>query len=85
MLGRIKTLFSRNAGWQTAEIAGYRVHAKLASEPTSVGINGGRITKLDIHDGEELVVHYSRGCGHFDQQDIPPETLKTIIEYLETV
>lgn len=43
--------------------------AKVYDEPSEeYGINGGRISKLEIRFGEKKVVHYDRGW------DIEPET-----------
>lgn len=66
--------------WRTEEIAGYQVKAKLIDIPSRSGINGGRVIKLDVIDGDDLVVHYDRG---FDQQDVPRATINQIVDRLE--
>lgn len=66
MLDRLKTFVAgRKAqrGWQTTEIAGYRVHAKVM---------GDSLRKVEIYDGDELVYHKSRS-------DVPVQKIPTAI------
>ena len=49
---------------------GYSFSAKLYDEPSKFGIEGGKISKLDIHKDGELVMRYDRG---WDKEPKTPE------------
>ncbi|WP_050763165.1 DUF7678 domain-containing protein [Roseobacter sp. GAI101] len=40
---------------------GYTFHAKLYDEPSKFGIEGGKISKLDVRKDDNLVMRYDRG------------------------
>lgn len=39
----------------------YRFHAKIGDAGSKYGIDGGRISKLEVKKGKESVIHYDRG------------------------
>lgn len=84
------------SGWITARINGRWCQAKVYDEPSTYGINGGRVSKLCIaKDGvAELGVH--TGLNFFDNIDfnydrgldfdnLPDGVLPAVIAALETL
>lgn len=60
--------------WQTVKVnvngIKYIAYIKQYDEGSQYGINGGRISKLQIKEGDKTVVNYDRGW------DIEPETIQ---------
>lgn len=48
-------------GWCKVRIDGLRCVAKVFDEASVYGINGGRISKLSIKDGDREVYNFDRG------------------------
>lgn len=47
--------------WATGTIDGYTFHVKHFEEGSDYGINGGRISKLDIKKDNKYFANYDRG------------------------
>ena len=47
--------------WTEGNINGYRYSVKVYDEASDMGINKGRISKLDMSKGGKLVASYDRG------------------------
>ncbi|SHK92020.1 DUF7678 domain-containing protein [Desulforamulus aeronauticus] len=62
-LGRFKP-----SGWVHGQLKGYDFEAKVYDHPSTNGIDGGRISKLTIKRGGEIIAHYDRGW------DVKPES-----------
>lgn len=60
--------------WQTVKVnvneIKYIAYIKQYDEGSQYGIDGGRISKLQIKEGDKTVVNYDRGW------DIKPETIQ---------
>ena len=79
-------------GWITAEINGRWVQAKVYDEPSTCGINNGRVSKLAIgktatRDAnkpffDQMAYNYDRGLD-FDK--LPVGVLNDILAELETL
>lgn len=77
-------------GWITAVINGRWVQAKVYDEPSSYGINGGRVSKLCIGKTDkrdpskdffkQMAYNYDRGL---DFSNLPEDVLEKIVEELE--
>jgi hypothetical protein len=64
--------------WHKAQINGYHYTAKIYSEGSEYGIDGGPVSKLHIEDPEgQTICSYDRGW------DIKPEFGSTYIAFLE--
>ncbi len=76
--------------WITAVIEGRWVEAKVFAEPSTFGINDGRVSKLAIGKTgercpflpffEQMAYNYDRGL---DFDDLPPGVLDKVVETLE--
>ena len=74
----------------TAEIEGRWVKAKVFAEPSTFGINNGRVSKLAVAKTnernpflpffEQMAYNYDRGL---DFDDLPPGVLNRIVGALE--
>lgn len=84
--------YSTRTGWITAIIEGRWVEAKVYSEPSTFGINHGRVSKCAIGRTAErdpskdflsqLAYHYDRGL---DFDELPPGVLGRVIAKLEAL
>ena len=55
-------VFDTDSNWIRFFLKGYKVSAKVFSEPSDYGINKGRISKMTVHSPQSvLVYHYDRG------------------------
>lgn len=63
-------------GWITGNVGRFTVQAKVYDEGSHYGIDGGRVSKLWIKDGAEVVYNYDRGL---DFSTIADADLATII------
>lgn len=78
------------SGWITAIIGGRWVQAKVYNEPSTFGINNGRVSKLAVgktasRDANkpfhpQMCYHYDRGL---DIDEAPPGLVSSIVEQLE--
>jgi hypothetical protein len=66
------TLDSRKEnGWIKGETSGgVTFEAKVYDEPSEYGIDGGRVSKLGVHEGNKWIVNYDRG---WDLEPLTPE------------
>ncbi|KLU61878.1 hypothetical protein CEB3_c17960 [Peptococcaceae bacterium CEB3] len=62
-------LFRRRAGWVRGSSCGYEYCCKVYDKPSKVGIDGGRISKLEIKKDGLWYARYDRGW------DIKPRSL----------
>lgn len=77
-------------GWITSVINGRWVQAKVYDEPSSYGINGGRVSKLCIGKTDsrdpskdffkQMAFNYDRGL---DFNNLPDGVLEPIIDEIE--
>lgn len=68
--------------WIFGNIDKYRFEAEYTNQPSSMGINDGRISKLFLFDNKTLIASYERGYD----EEIDKSIIKTwnkLIEYLE--
>lgn len=73
----------RKNGWVSGKYFDLEFEAKIYDEPSTYGINEGRISKLAIRkDGKEIYA-YDRGLDHSEMDDL--EILEFITELETTV
>jgi len=73
MLNSLKkpfSLFSSKTSWVKGNIQGYNYCLKAYEQPSEMGINGGKISKMEIWENGDLLVNYDRGW------DLQPDTKK---------
>lgn len=68
--------------WHEGTIDGYWWQAKVYDEGSQFGINGGRVSKLAICEGDRwdhnrVIYHYDRGL---DFSKCPPGVLEKVLE-----
>lgn len=73
--------------WHEGVIDGFWWQAKVYDEGSRFGINGGRVSKLAICEGEEwdhrkLVYTYDRSI---DFDECPPEILAKVLAHCESL
>lgn len=74
------------SGWISGTIAEFRFSAKVYGVPSSkYGINGGRVSKLEIKKGTMPVVNYDRGWDIRPGSDEIKEIFRAVLDYLETL
>lgn len=88
----MKVLDRDASGWVTAIIEGRWVQAKVYDEPSTFGINGGRVSKCVIGKKEtrdrrqdffsQMDYNYDRGL---DFDNLPPGLLDKIVAELEAL
>lgn len=65
--------------WQTVTVRvnekKFVAYVKSYEEPSKFGIDGGRISKLQIKDGDVTVLNYDRGW------DVKPESPEVLAAY----
>ena len=71
-----------NTGWITVEIDGYEVEAKVYDNPSSFGINGGRVSKMVIRKQNKAIYNYDRGL---DFSKVSEKLVNKIVSDLETL
>lgn len=79
-----------SSGWVTCLIAGRWVQAKVYNEPSTYGINNGRVSKLVISKScmrdakknflDQMDYNYDRGL---DFSNLPPEDVEVVVAALE--
>lgn len=72
-------------GWITGKIGQFVFTAKVFGLPSKFGIDGGRVSKLEIKKGTTPVVNYDRGWDIEPESDEAREILRAVVEYLETL
>jgi len=82
-------------GWITCISNRRWVQAKVYDDPSTFGINNGRISKMSIsrtggRDGtknfhDQMAYGYDRGLYHHDPHNLPDELLNKIITDLESL
>jgi len=83
-----------NTGWITAIIEGRWVQAKVYDEPSTYGVNNGRVSKLVIGKTDardptqnffnQMDYNYDRGLD-FKRRTLPVAKLRSIIAQLEAL
>ena len=73
------------SGWTSGTIGEFRFSAKVYGAPSKYGINGGRVSKLEIKKGTMPVVNYQRGWDIRPESDEIQEIFRAVLEYLEAL
>ena len=65
----------------------FKFSAKVYGSPSKYGVDGGKVSKLSIHDEEGFrpIVHYDRGWDVKPQTQDQWDALRDILEALEDV
>lgn len=66
--------------WHTITVMGYRVIAKVYKERSTMGIHGGRVSKLDIIKDGHILAHFDRG---WDTHEIAWSVINKIVGVVE--
>jgi hypothetical protein len=71
--------------WKSGRISGgYRYSAKVYDTGSEYGINGGRISKLDIRKDDIIVANYDRGWDIKPTDKADKDVLAIILHIFET-
>lgn len=73
------------SGWVSGTIGDFRFSAKVYGVPSKYGIDGGRVSKLEIKKGTMPVVNYERGWDIQPGSDEVREIFRAVLEYLEAL
>ena len=73
------------SGWTSGTIGEFRFCAKVYSAPSKHGINGGRVSKLEIKKGTIPAVNYDRGWEIRPESDEVREIFRAVLGYLEAL
>lgn len=65
--------------WTEGIVNGYEYSTKVFDEASSMGINNGRISKLDVKKGGKLVFRYDRGWDKRPATAADKKALKAIL------
>ena len=68
-------------GWETGYVNGRKFGIKRYDRPSPFGIDGGRISKLYIKFGREMV-NYERGWDEKPKNEEQKKSLEEILKYL---
>lgn len=79
--------FKINENWVTGEVDGgsYYFEAKLYDVGSQYGINGGRVSKLYLHEcsPKKYFVEYDRGWGTEPTTSKQKEVFEKVLDFLE--
>ena len=67
--------------WNFGKINGYDYEVKAYEEPSNFGINGGKISKLFIKKGNEVLVGYDREWDKHATPEMQPILDELIAKY----
>lgn len=73
------------SGWVSGTIGEFRFCAKVYGAPSKHGINGGRVSKLEIKKGTMPAVNYDRGWDIRPESDEIQEIFRAVLDYLEAL
>lgn len=73
------------SGWVSGTIGDFRFSAKVYGAPSKYGIDGGRVSRLEIKKGTMPVVNYERGWDIQPGSDEVCEIFRAVLEYLEAL
>lgn len=73
------------SGWTSGTIGEFRFCAKVYSAPSKHGINGGRVSKLEIKKGTIPAVNYDKGWEIRPESDEVREIFRAVLGYLEAL
>jgi hypothetical protein len=71
---------ARKPIWMEGTISGYSYCLKVYHDPSNMGINGGKISKLELWKNDSLVVRYDRG---WDKKPSTKELLNLVYELVQ--
>ena len=70
--------------WMKGNVNGYEYEAKVYADSSDMGINRGRISKLDVMRNGKTVAHYDRGWDVRPTTAAEKEALKAILRKYPT-
>jgi hypothetical protein len=81
------TDFTKESNWVSGKTSyndiEYKWSAKLYDEPSTFGINDGRVSKLEVINSTERIIHYDRGWDIKPKKADHKNILRSILKLCE--
>ena len=79
------TFFPHDENWVRGICGAYTFCALLFDEPSRFGINGGRVSKLEIRNSEKTITaNYDRGWDVKPKTEEQKAVFQSVLDFLET-